>query len=351
MADSNKIREIVEQVVAETLEKHLAALRSELVERTCERLPSSAQAGEPATPPGGAPTDLLNAAVNSVQDASSQADILSALLEGATKFARRSALFVIRSGTGVGWRARGLGNDEAVKNINVDVSRGLAARAMQDRLPTAAAAAEFDGHFVSTFGAPQEGTNALLLPLVVRDKVAALLYADAGPAPAGRLDASALECLVRTTGLWLEVLAARKAGTPAAVPEVPAPPVEKPAAAFVPEPPTPPPPKAAPPPPPEPVAAAPVVLSPEEEEVHKKARRFAKLLVDEIRLYNKSKVEEGRRRKDLYKRLKDDIDKSRATYDKRYGQTAAATGDYFTQELIRLLADGDPALLGGDFPH
>ncbi len=97
---------------------------------------------------------------------------------------------------------------------------------------------------------------------------------------------------------------------------------------------------------PAPVAPVPAGLSPEEEEVHKKAKRFAKLLVDEIKLYNKAKVEEGRRSKDIYARLKDDIDKSRGAYDKRYGQSAAASADYFHQELIRILCDGDESLLG-----
>lgn len=93
-------------------------------------------------------------------------------------------------------------------------------------------------------------------------------------------------------------------------------------------------------------AAVPAGLSSEDEEVHKKAKRFAKLLVDEIKLYNKAKVEEGRKSKDIYPRLKDDIDKSRGAYDKRYGQTAAAPADYFNQELVRILCEGDSSLLG-----
>ncbi len=88
---------------------------------------------------------------------------------------------------------------------------------------------------------------------------------------------------------------------------------------------------------------------PGEEEIHKKAKRFAKLLVEEIRLYNQSKVTQGKKHKDLYNRLKEDIEKSRTSYDKRYGQSAAATADYFTQELIRVLADNDASLLGDNF--
>jgi len=85
-----------------------------------------------------------------------------------------------------------------------------------------------------------------------------------------------------------------------------------------------------------------------EDEVRNKAKRFAKLLVEEIKLYNQSKVSEGRSTKDLYDRLKDDIDKSRATYDKRYGQTVKDV-DYFTQELVRILADNDRTVLGANF--
>src|SRR5207244_4276868 len=92
-------------------------------------------------------------------------------------------------------------------------------------------------------------------------------------------------------------------------------------------------------------------LSKEDQEVHKKAKRFAKLLVDEIKLYNQAKVTEGRQHKDIYKRLQEDIDKSRATYEKRYKSTAAGSADYFTSEVIRILADNDASLLGADFPQ
>ena len=70
-------------------------------------------------------------------------------------------------------------------------------------------------------------------------------------------------------------------------------------------------------------------LSPEDADVHRKAQRFARLLVDEIKLYNQAKVAEGRRNKDLYDRLKEDIDKSRGTFQKRYGNYGSRQRDYF----------------------
>ena len=92
-------------------------------------------------------------------------------------------------------------------------------------------------------------------------------------------------------------------------------------------------------------------MSVEDAEVHRKAQRFARLLMDEVKLYNQAKVAEGRKHKDLYDRLKEDIEKSRSTYMKRYGNTAAATADYINTELIRSLAEDDVSLLGPNFRH
>jgi hypothetical protein len=87
----------------------------------------------------------------------------------------------------------------------------------------------------------------------------------------------------------------------------------------------------------------------ENGEIHHKAQRFARLLIDEIKLYNHAKVADGRKHKDLYDRLREDIEKSRATYQKRYGNSVAGAADYFSQELIRSLAEDDVSLLGSNF--
>ena len=90
-------------------------------------------------------------------------------------------------------------------------------------------------------------------------------------------------------------------------------------------------------------------ISPEDQEVHRKAQRFARLLVDEVKLYNQAKVAEGRKNKDLYDRLKEAIEKSRGTYQKRYGNTVAASGNYFQHEIIRSLAEDDLSIMGANF--
>ena len=72
-------------------------------------------------------------------------------------------------------------------------------------------------------------------------------------------------------------------------------------------------------------------------------------MVDEIKLYNKPKVQEGKQNRDLYQRLKEDIEKSRAAYEKRYGNSTASGASYFDQEIVQNLADNDPSLLGAGF--
>jgi hypothetical protein len=130
-----------------------------------------------------------------------------------------------------------------------------------------------------------------------------------------------------------------------------APPVEEPvvAAPVIEEPVVAPPPL--PPPPPAPAAGFDVLqLSEADQRIHRDAKRFAKLLVSEIELYNKAKVMDGRKNADLYKRLKSDIDRSRQTYEKRFGKTVAKQYDYFHEELVKTLAGNDSPLLGPDYP-
>jgi hypothetical protein len=99
-----------------------------------------------------------------------------------------------------------------------------------------------------------------------------------------------------------------------------------------------------------PEADLPVQVNDEERRLHNDARRFARLLVSEIKLYNEQKVSEGRNQGDIYDRLREDIDRSRQMYDKRVAPPVAARHDYFHQELVNTLAEGDPAKLGGSYP-
>ena len=97
-------------------------------------------------------------------------------------------------------------------------------------------------------------------------------------------------------------------------------------------------------------AELPVEVNEGERRYHNDARRFARLLVSEIKLYNEQKVKEGRAEGDIYSRLREDIDRSRQMYDKRVAPNVASRYDYFHHELVNTLAEGNPASLGDGYP-
>jgi hypothetical protein len=372
MAEATGLKHIVERVVSQVLGSHVAQLQEELVRRVFDEVQGREGASSGAAGSGATSVDLLKA-VSSIHSGTAQREILRMLLDNMVRYSGRSALFIVKSGTATGWQGRGFSHKDDIKDFVLNVGTGMPERVMQSHLPFVGSTAEMDSGFVARFGAAADDRVALL-PLVLKEKVAAIIYADAGVEPGGHLDDAALELLVLTTAAWLEVAALRRpqhreAGAEVAHAEradtAPAAyashTFSDPFAAHAPQ-------HAA-------AAAAgvehssvatagehsdtassgaPAVdpyaeLPQEEAEIHRKAHRFARLLVDEIRLYNQVKVAEGRKHADLYDRLREDIEKSRATYDKRYGSTVAASANYFNQELIHCLAEGDSSLMGASF--
>ncbi|MFZ0478468.1 MAG: hypothetical protein WAL71_04910 [Terriglobales bacterium] len=414
MSDRGWMEPIVERVVSQVLENHASQLRREIVRRVTEEIAAQPGSGGAL----GSPAAPLARAVADIQLGTSQREILHALIASSSCCAARIALFVVKAGGAAGWQARGFTNGAAIKDFALDAAAPAVLRAIGDRTASSAAASEFDSRFFAQFGKP--AGEARLLPLILKDKVAALVYADGGTDGA-LLDTSALEVLVLSASAWLEVNALRKQahkdGSVASAPTAgageasPASAHNDPFAAQTPahakaaaasagtseaaaaaagatevsanahsasvevqsaavatpgvatgssqvghvqselqtgvsdapalHPHTLPEPTASP--------ALPEHLSPQDQDIHDRARRFARLLVDEIKLYNQAKVVKGRKDKDLCERLKDEIEKSRSTYQQRYGNTVAASGNYFQHELLRSLAEDDASAMGPNF--
>jgi len=362
MAENSGIRNVIGSVVEEVLEAHLPRLREELTARVLELQPQLADSlGSTAS----SADDLLKV-VALIHAGSTQKEILRALLEGTTRYCGRAALFVVKAGSATGWQGRAFEKDN-LKDFPLDVRAPAPARVLETKVSARSPISEMDARFISQFGAPADD-QVLLFPLLLKDKIAALVYADGGNDGVARMDAAALELLVATTSAWLEVASLRKQAAKEGAAESVGVAYSDPFAGHSPRHAAPPPaevaapvpvmtaPAAAPAVVPAAAAAAPAPardefaeMSVQDAEIHRKAQRFARLLMDEIKLYNQAKVSEGRKNKDLYDRLKDDIEKSRATYLKRYGHTPAASKDYFAGELIRSLAEDDASLLGPNF--
>jgi hypothetical protein len=75
------------------------------------------------------------------------------------------------------------------------------------------------------------------------------------------------------------------------------------------------------------------------------ARRYARLLVSEIRLYHEEAVAAGHRDRNLASRLGGEIARARMLYEQRVAPRVRQRADYFQDELVRTLANGDPGLL------
>lgn len=76
------------------------------------------------------------------------------------------------------------------------------------------------------------------------------------------------------------------------------------------------------------------------------ARRTARLLISEIRLFHEPAVHQGRRERNLLQRLAPEIAQARKTYNEQVPAVVRSETDFFHQELIRTLAGGDATLLG-----
>lgn len=151
---------------------------------------------------------------------------------------------------------------------------------------------------------------------------------------------------------------------------------DAPAVEVAPLPPPPPVEEVAPPPPPEPAAEAameeevveapppPPVEAPapvevkfdlkslphDAQEMHRKANRHAKVSMQDIKLIRPEQVRLGRENRDLCIRLKDDIDKARKEYDRRFKLILNHPVDYFYDWMVQILADGDADKLG-EYPY
>jgi len=88
----------------------------------------------------------------------------------------------------------------------------------------------------------------------------------------------------------------------------------------------------------------------EEQRRHLEAQRFVRVRVAEMRLYQAEAVARGRARRDLYTKLKAAIDSARQTFQQDYLASCPSMKDYLHLELLRVLAQGDAALLGPDYP-
>lgn len=285
-----------------------------LLDRLAAALP------EPVPAPSAEDRDLGHA-LDQLEGAPSQAEVLRRLLLGLEAMVERSAVFILKQGLASLYAWKGFEGDHPKAGTNVvppaDLEDLLAGRLLfLGRGPGTRALLK-----VLT---PMEGADALVLPLRIRRKAVALLLVDSGlrqtldqPQTLRALALAASACLGAHAGKEEEKAPPEPASVHATAPTMVLP---------------------------EPIREAP---APElDPKLRSSAERFARVLASDIELYFPAKVAQGRSNGNLYRLLGDELDRSRASYVERFGADLETNHHFFQKALVDLLCEGDPGKLG-----
>ncbi len=85
-------------------------------------------------------------------------------------------------------------------------------------------------------------------------------------------------------------------------------------------------------------------LSPEDKKKHKEARRFARILVSDIILYNQEKIEQGLRNNNIMEILGTEINQSWQLYKQQISENITSITDYFCEAVNQIIGKGEKIL-------
>jgi hypothetical protein len=290
-----------------------------------------------------AASERLIEAVRAIDQARSLSEILDTLASRAGREAPRAAVLLVGRDRFRGWRL--VGFDPALDSPNtVDIGpadAGIIAEAVRTG---SVAPGDPGGIGAPRFASLPSGRDCVAVPISMSAQIVAVLYADQGPGgnePAtgnrdeGQANAEPalgwrerLEVLTRHAARCLEAITAFKAARVL---------LERPDL---------------------PAGANPRAHDGGLVDHHDAggpgdpaendgaAHRYARLLVSEITLYHEPAVMAGRRERDLATRLGVEIARARLLYEQRVPPLLRQRTDYFHDELVRTLANGDAAVLG-----
>jgi flagellar biosynthesis/type III secretory pathway protein FliH len=277
-----------------------------------------------------AANERLVEAVRTLDRARSLSEILDTLASCAGREAKRVGILLVRHGQLRGWRFIGFGPglDERTDYELRSGDAGVIADAARTGLTASADSAT--PLSTPAFAELPPGREVLALPVPMSGQVVAVLYADQGPAEVS--DAALrvawpamLEVMARHAARCLEAITAFRAAQ--VLTERPdAPSLSGSVVDSHP-------------------GSAKAPAAGEHEDADEAAKRYARLLVSEIKLYHEAAVIAGRRERDLMTRLGGEIARARVLYDQRVPADVRGGTDHFHNELVRTLANGDAGLL------
>ena len=277
----------------------------------------------PVAPVAADPEPSLGVALASLEQASTQGEVLKRLLDALTHFTGRSALFVVKQGIATLYAHRGFEGETPKAGAPVVPPPELERLIQDGNAPVTAA-----GPAYAALVAPLsrlEAADVRIIPLSLRHKTVAILLADSGPAPA--IDRPHhVRALAYVAEARLSYLATPKE------PAKPAPAEHHPSSLtqIIAD----------------PIAEVPASVNTLDPRVRTNAERSARVLVGDIELYFPDKVAQAQRQGNLYAFMRDELDRSRDSFVERYGADVEAQHQIFYQTVITQLCQGDPSRLG-----
>ena len=270
-------------------------------------------------------SDRMLAAFRRLDDACSLTEVLTILADQAESEIGRAALLLVTGSRLRGWEWRGVAGPDAALDVPVDPDT-VFGRAIATGLPVSTSDAPLgsDGDPLAAWLAMPSGRVGLAVPIAVGGRAVAILYADdAGDrtpiVPSNWPELA--EILARHAGRCLELMTISHASALVARAQD-----DRVAPAR--------------PRPEETIALA------DEQREEESARRYARLLISEIKLYNEAAVEQGRTERDLLTRLGPEIERARRLYEEKIPAAVRQRVDCFDEEVVRTLAGGDAGFLG-----
>ena len=263
--------------------------------------------------------------VRALDEARSLSQALDILTDRTVAEAPRVAVLMVQAARVRGWRFLGFAEIREAGSVDLAVQEtGLIGRAIAETevCSVQAGPAGAPAGSLPSFATLPAGRTALAVPVQVGGRVTAVVYADDATDLDERQSAgwqSTVEILARHAGHCLETLTAVRVSQLADGGRSTA--TEPPQSSVA--------------------GRQPV------DDTEDAARRYARLLLSEIKLYNEAAVKAGREGRDLFERLRPEIERARGLYEERISPSLKARNLYFDQELVRTLADGDPSLLEG----
>ncbi|HTG16159.1 MAG TPA: hypothetical protein VK747_12995, partial [Blastocatellia bacterium] len=182
----------------------------------------------------GADIALLRDSVAELDLQRSQADVLNTLVARAANFAPRLVLFVVKGTNALAWAARGLDDSKGVgqiRGLSISLQADTALRTALNSQQTFYGSPEdqIENELVFSRLGTLHPQRVMAVPLKVRGKCAAVIYADSADRGENATNVEAIELLVQSAGLVVELVSLRARMSEAApAPAQPSPPPREP---------------------------------------------------------------------------------------------------------------------------